>query len=214
MVAATPTRRPYAPRMAPADRREQLLDAACTLALTSSFHQVTVDGVARAAGVTRPVVYSQFADRNELLLAMVDRAERRALDQLTRVLPAVPDPGASTNPDRLLVEGLTAYLGAIRDDPDTWRVVLLPPEGAPAELRERVRTQHHLVLRALRDLIGWGLQARGGPQLDVDLMARTVLTLAEGAGRLVLSDPATFGVERFAAFAHDLLAALAPATGR
>jgi AcrR family transcriptional regulator len=194
--------------MAPADRREQLLDVAQRRALERGFHAVTVEGVARAAGVTRPVVYGLFTDRAELLAALLARAEQRALSQLAPALPAVPGPEAYVDPDALLVDGVTAYLSAVRDDPDTWRVILLPPEGAPAELTERLHAVRRDVLRELRVLVAWGMERRGGGALDVDLFARGVLTLAEGAARLLLEQPERYPVERFRAFTEDLLAGL------
>jgi AcrR family transcriptional regulator len=178
------------------------------MALERGFHAVTVDGVARAAGVTRPVVYGLYADRAALLAALLARAEQRALSQLAPALPAVPGPEAYVDPDALLVDGVTAYLSAVRDDPDTWRVILLPPEGAPAELTERLHAVHRDVLRELRVLVAWGMERRGGGALDVDLFARGVLTLAEGAARLLLEQPDRYPVERFRAFTEDLLAGL------
>lgn len=207
VVTATPPKRPYAPRLTPELRREQLLDTAQAIALERGFHAVTVDGVAKAAGVTRPVVYGQFADRAQLLAALLERAEQRALAQLAPALPQVPGPGAQVEPDALLLAGVTAYLTAVRDDPDTWRVILLPPEGAPPELAQRLTDVHREVLRTLRDLVAWGL-GRMGESLDVDLMARSVLTLSEGAARLLLERPAAYPVERFRTFTESLLAVL------
>jgi AcrR family transcriptional regulator len=194
--------------MGPGQRREHLLDIAQGIALERGFHAVTVDGVARAAGVTRPVVYGLFVDRAELLAALLDRAEQRALAQLAPALPAVPGPEDYVDPDALLVDGITAYLTAVRDDPATWRVVLLPPEGAPAELTERLAAVRRDVLGQLRELVAWGMERRGGAALDVDLFARGVLTLAEGAARLLLASPDRYPVERFRAFTEDLLAGL------
>ena len=208
MTSATTAKRPYAARLPPAERREQLLDSALGIAVDKGFHAVTVDGVARAAGVTRPVVYGLFDDRSALLTALVERAERRVLARLAPVFPAVPQPGDDVDPDDLLVAGITAYLSAVAADPRTWRVVLLPPEGAPPELTSRVDQHRRVLLRQLRGLLDWGLQRRGGPGLDPDLFARAVFTLAEGAARLVLADPERWRVDAFTDFARTALAAL------
>ena len=209
MTSATSLRRPYAPRMAPEQRRQQLLDTALQIALDRGFHAITVDGVARAAGVTRPVVYGLFDDRGALLAALLDRSEQRALAQLAPALPDVPAADDDVDPRALLVQGIVAYLTAVRADPETWRVLLLPPDGAPPELAARMQAQQRVVLHALRDLVGWGL-ARLDTELDVDLFARSLLTLSEGAARLMLLHPDRYPVERFVAFTEQLLAALLP----
>jgi len=206
---ASAAKRPYAARLPLAERREQLLDAALAVALERGFHAVTIDGVARAAGVTRPVVYGAFADRAALLEALADRSEQRALAQLVGVFPSVPAQGADVDPDELLLAGLTAYLSAVRAGPDDWTVILLPPEGAPPELVERTNAHRRLLLGQLRALSDWGLTARGGPAgLDADLFARAVFTLAEGAARLLLVDPGRWSVEAFTDFTRTALAAM------
>ena len=211
VTSASPGRRPYAARMPAEQRREQLLDAAQAIALERGFHAVTIDGVARAAGVTRPVVYGLYEDRGRLLAALMDRGEQRALAGLAPVFPAVPGPADDVDPDELLLQGITAYLTAVTADPDTWRLILVPPEGAPAELGERVNAQRRVLLRALRGLLHWGLTRRGGPAVDADLFARADFTLAEGAARLLLEHPERWSVEQLTDFTRTTLAALRPA---
>lgn len=208
MSSASAGKRPYAARLPVEQRREQLLSAAQGIALARGFHAVSMDGVAKACGVTRPVVYGVFTDRTALLTALLDRGEQRALTALADVFPAVPEPGAAADPDELLVTGITAYLTAVTADPDTWRLILVTPEGAPPELGERVNAQRRVLLRALRGLLEWGLEQRGGPDVDADLFARSVFTLAEGAARLLLQDPDRWTVAQFADFARTTLSAM------
>jgi AcrR family transcriptional regulator len=110
-------------------RREHLLDVAKALVAEHGFHGVSVEAVARGAGITRPIVYRHFEDLAALLDALVERETLRALLQLRDVLPAdVSD----------LISAFDGYLSAVRSDPVTWRLVLVPPEGAPALLRGAV----------------------------------------------------------------------------
>jgi len=69
-------RRRYAPRMPPAQRREQLIDAALQVILEQGYGGVSIEAIARAAGVTRPVVYDHFANLGRLLYALIEREER------------------------------------------------------------------------------------------------------------------------------------------
>jgi AcrR family transcriptional regulator len=192
--------------MPAAERREQLLDAARAVADERGFHAVSIDAVARRAGITRPVVYAQFDDLEQLLLTLLDREERRALEQVAAILPA--DPGGR-EPEELVLEGLRAFLEAVQQSPATWRLVLLPPEGAPRVLRERVERGRAAALAQIERLVAWGVERRRGLHgLDEELFARLLQTVGEDAARLVLTDPERFPPERLARFAAELLARL------
>jgi len=54
-------------------RREQLLDATKAIVDRAGFHAVSIEAVAREAGITRPIVYGHFRDLPGLLEALVDR---------------------------------------------------------------------------------------------------------------------------------------------
>src|SRR5436305_1045996 len=81
-------RRPYTPRLPVEQRREQLLDAALRVIGRDGYSGVSIDAIAREAGVTRPVVYGAFERLEPLLYALLDRSEQRALAQLMAALPA------------------------------------------------------------------------------------------------------------------------------
>jgi AcrR family transcriptional regulator len=49
--------------------REQVLRSALRLADESPFHDVTVEEIARAAGISRSAFYTHFSDKHDLLLA-------------------------------------------------------------------------------------------------------------------------------------------------
>ncbi|HEX3794277.1 MAG TPA: helix-turn-helix domain-containing protein [Acidimicrobiales bacterium] len=54
-------------------RRDALLDAAVALVSAKGLHVVSMEAVAEHAGVSRPLVYKHFANRNELLAAAYRR---------------------------------------------------------------------------------------------------------------------------------------------
>ncbi|MGI8864370.1 MAG: TetR/AcrR family transcriptional regulator, partial [Solirubrobacteraceae bacterium] len=55
--ATAHARRRYAPRMPPEQRREKLIDADLSVILEEGYSSISLEGVVRVAGVTRPVVY-------------------------------------------------------------------------------------------------------------------------------------------------------------
>jgi AcrR family transcriptional regulator len=211
-VSGMPTAPKRAGRLAPAERRAQLLDATLRLAAEHGFTGLTVEAVAREAAVTRPVIYSLFGDLEGLLLALGDREEARAMEALGAVIPE--DPG-DRDPDEVLVGAVRGFLEAVRDAPASWRLVLLPPAGSPPKLRERIAANRNALAVRITGLLDWGLTRRGGPAgLDHELLARLLIASAEDAARLVLGHPGTYPPERLAAAVRGMLGLLPPTAPR
>lgn len=190
-----------------AERREQLLDVAKRIVGEQGFHAVSIEAVARRAGITRPVVYGHFADLPALLEAMVEREGARALAQLARILPGESAVGASPRED--LLAALRGYLSAVAADPVTWRLVLMPPEGAPPVLRERIAAGREAVVATLAESVRPGL-GPGTESPDPALTARTLSAVADEAARLMLTDAREYPPARLLAHADWLLRQLAP----
>jgi AcrR family transcriptional regulator len=171
------------------ERREQLLDATKAIVAQRGFHAVSIEAVAREAGITRPIVYGHFEDLGGLLEALVERESRRALEQL-------PD----TFDD--LLGALSAYLEAVRTDPDTWRLVLMPQQGAPRLLHERIAAGRAAVIARLAQAL-----QPGSALPDPELSAHMLSAYADEAARLVLQD---YDVERILELTRWALSRLAP----
>jgi AcrR family transcriptional regulator len=193
--------------MSAEQRREQLIDVTKEIVGEQGFHAVSIEAVARRAGITRPVVYGHFDDLPTLLEAMLDREGGRALSQLAEVLPKQFAPGASPRQD--LLAGLRGYLEAVAADPVTWRLVLMPPEGAPAVLRKRIAAGRDAVVLALADVVRPGL-GPGTESPDPQLTARTLSAVSDEAARLLLTDPDEYPIQRLVAHADWLLSQLEP----
>src|SRR5438034_7999818 len=82
-----PRRRERAAHLGPERRRPLVLDAAFELFLEHGYDGTSMDAVARAAGVTKPVVYDCFASKEELFTALLQREEARVLEQIAAALP-------------------------------------------------------------------------------------------------------------------------------
>jgi AcrR family transcriptional regulator len=183
------------------ERREQLLDVTKAIVEERGFHAVSIEAVAREAGITRPVVYGHFQDLAGLLEALVEREGARALAQLATVLPSDLRQG---NARDLLDSALAGYLRAVDADPTTWRLVLMPPEGAPAVLREHIERGRAAVLAQLARAARPGL-VPGRESPDPELTARMLSAFADEAARLLLTDPARYPAERILAHSRWVL---------
>ena len=194
--------------MSAQERREQLLDVALEIICDQGSSALSIDAIARGAGITRPVVYTQFGDMKGLLDALVQRAEADVLAQLARAIPAQV---GETEPDDVLINGIAAFFSAVQTSPRTWQIVLLPPQGVPRSLHDKVVERREAVIDQITPLIAWGVTRRGGPKgVDVALLSRMILALAEEAGRLLISRPDEFTAEQLLDQARALLAAMAP----
>lgn len=200
MPSQTRKRRPYTPRMPAAERRAQLLDAAIAIIARDGYGAVSIDGIAREAGVSRTVVYGVFDSLNELLYALLDRQEQRALAQLIDALPAGLDGGRL---DVTIVAVIRRWVHAVAGDPVTWRPILLSPEGTPAPVRERIARDRELLRTRIRDLLD------ATPlRTHAELAAHAAIGLGEYFGRLILEDPAGFDTDALAEGAQALLGGL------
>ncbi len=199
------TRRKYAPRLPPEQRRDQLLDGALALIAEGGFDALTMEAVARRSGVTKPVVYELFANRAEVISALLTREAERATAQVLEAVPAGLD---ERSPEDLYTDAVRAFVNAVVDSPDRWRLVLLPPEGTPLEFRNEVELVRARITEQVNTLADLGLKALGGPDLDAELLGHTMLALAEMSGRLAITDPERFPPDRLVSFvgkiAHSL----------
>jgi AcrR family transcriptional regulator len=83
--------RPVRTRLAPEVRRNQLLDSARELIVDAGTQAFTMEALARAAGVSNPLVYKYFASRTELLRELVDREYRSFREQMRKELERADD---------------------------------------------------------------------------------------------------------------------------
>jgi AcrR family transcriptional regulator len=198
-------RRPYAARVPAGVRREQLLDAALAVIVRDGYDAVSIDAIAREAGVTRPVVYGIFDGLGPLLGALLDRQQQRALGQLTAALPTEPDLGDFGS---LVGDAARRLIDQVRSDPTTWQPILLAPHNVPEPVRERIAGDREDVVRRLAGLIELAMAVRGRRGLDVEVLAHAVVAVMEHFGRLLLTEPDRFDTDRLVAAVVGVLRAV------
>lgn len=195
-----------APRLTGPQRREQILDATKALAGERGFHDISIDAVAKRAGITRPVVYGHFDDLAGLLRALVDREGQRAVGQLMELVPQEEDAGT---PGRMLLASLRAFLEAVSEDPFTWRLVLVPAEGTPEILRARAEEIRDAVTQQLAVVVPFALSKNAdSPSPDPELTALTLQAVSEEGARLILERTSEFSIERIMSHAEWMLGLL------
>jgi AcrR family transcriptional regulator len=96
-------------RLSAAERREQLLDVAGELFAAHGYHRLSMEQLADAAGVSKPVLYQHFPSKRDLYLALVR-------DAVTEMEAQVRSALEGTAENRSRVEGaIAAYFDFIED---------------------------------------------------------------------------------------------------
>lgn len=111
MSHITPPRR----RLPAADRRVQLLEVADTV--LGADAGASMDVIAAAAGVTKPVLYRHFRDKAALYEALVEGKTALIADLVRGAIRAESDPRAQTK------AAIEAYLGLLEEHPAMYRLL-------------------------------------------------------------------------------------------
>jgi AcrR family transcriptional regulator len=131
-------------RMARADRRDQLLDTAQQVFTEQGYAGASMDDVADAAGVTKPVLYDHFGSKDGLLAAVIERSGQEMLDATTGAVQGL-------DPETALRQGLTAFFRYVDDHAGAWTLLLreVAPGTPAAEAVDRIRSVQVDVIAAL-----------------------------------------------------------------
>src|SRR5205809_3737883 len=105
------------PRMRKAERKRQLLAQAKHLFVTLGYQNTTTEKIARAAGVSEPVLYRHFASKKALFLEVLEEIRHATLERWNIEISRLRDPLAKLH---ALSE---MYVGAIRSQAQELRVI-------------------------------------------------------------------------------------------
>ncbi len=119
------------PRIEPPtdDLSGRILDAALELAAASGIRNLTMDEVARRAGVGRMTVYRRFGDKGALVEALAVRESRRCLKELDGAI------GPEAPIKDQVAAGFVTSLRLAREHPLLNRLGRFEPEAVLAALR-------------------------------------------------------------------------------
>lgn len=99
------------------ERRQQLLDVACSLFAEKGFDGASIEEIAHRAGVSKPVVYEHFGGKEGIYAVVVDREMQNLLDLVVSALSA-------GHPRELLEQAAVALLEYIDNSTDGFRILV------------------------------------------------------------------------------------------
>ena len=153
-------------------RREQILDVALPVFASAGFHGASMNDIADAVGVTKPVLYQHFDSKRDLYQALIDEVGARLLGNIAKAAAEATDGKSQTE------LGFQAYFRWVAEDHDSFRFLFGAGSRRDEEFNEAVRKITAEAATAVAPLIA----------VDIDeqhrkTLAHALVGLAEGASR-------------------------------
>ena len=180
-------------RMPAAERREQLLAVALDVFSREGFHETSMNDVADAAGITKPVLYQHFESKRELYLAVIEEAGRRMIEAIGHESLATADERERTR------RGFAAYFRWVSDDHDAFQVLFASGSRRDPEFNEVVRGFTAQIADLIEPLIT--------ADIDPDhrrTLAYAIVGMTEGVSRRLIETGDDFDPDLVARQVSDL----------
>lgn len=177
-----------------AARREQILSAAQRCFARKGFHATSMNDVFAETGLSAGAVYSYFKSKDEIIVAMSERAVRMIVPFFDAVLVEEPTPPLEDVVRRFVVElqNLAAGPGSLA--PQVWAEAMHNPALVPVVTANMHRMRDFWTEIARRE------QAAGhlAPDADVEAVGLVLFAMTPGfiLGHLLLGDISPEIVER------------------
>ena len=175
-------------RLSAPARREQILDVALVVFASAGFHGASMNEIADAAGVTKPVLYQHFDSKRDLYQALIEEVGNRLRTNIDKATAEATDGKSQTE------LGFRAYFRWVADDHDGFRLLFGSGSRRDDEFNESIRKITAESARAVAPLIA----------VDIDESHRETLShalvgLAEGASRRLVGLGKDFDPDAIAA---------------
>lgn len=176
MNASVSSQRTRLPR---ADRMEQTLGEAHALFAERGYAAVTMDEIAAGVGVTKPLLYNYFGNKERLYITCMERAA----ESLTATVAAALAEAGS--PTEALRAGLRAFFSFLDSDRAAWAVLFDETLPRGGEVAERVGEYRGRILALVSDSMLAQLPARHreAARTEVEALSTALLGAAEALAR-------------------------------
>jgi AcrR family transcriptional regulator len=121
------------------ERRARILDAAARVFADRGYEAASLDEIAEAAEISKPVIYDHFDSKKALHIELLELQAGEMLEFMTR--RAI----SQDTTEGQLAAGLEAFLEFVETHPYAWRMIFRDPTAADAEIEQ---AQRRVQLRA------------------------------------------------------------------
>jgi len=149
--------------------RDEILDAAAQIFREKGFHAASMQDIAQAVNLQKASLYYHVSSKQDLLLALLDRA----LDLLIEILE--PIAGSTLPPEEKIRQAISSYLKTLLDNRDLAAVLLLEHRSLEPQYRARHAPRRDRFEHLWRAIIQEGMDQRVFRCADPALAARYLL---------------------------------------
>ena len=159
-------------RLTAGERRQQLFTVALQLFAERGYRATTMEDVAEAGGVTKPLLYQHFSSKRALYLELVDSVAHD-------LLAAIGEATAAAEGPRAQVElGFAAYFRMVVTHEEAFCLLYGRADAGDPDLGTALRRVEDAIIEAVDPLIAAGLTPE-----HRRLLASALVGMAEGASR-------------------------------
>lgn len=141
------------------------------------FHATSMNDVAEAAGVTKPVLYQHFSSKRDLFIELLSDIGDELRDTIAK---ATAD---ATGPRQQIEQGFRAYFRYVGDHTDSFRVLFGAGARRDPEFAGFARAVEASIAEAIAELI----VVDGRPAEHRELLAHSIVGMTESASRFWLA---------------------------
>lgn len=181
-------------RLPAPERRKQLLETAVEVFARHGYHNTSMNDVAEAAGVTKPVLYQHFASKRELYRELLGEIGGQLRDTIAK---ATAD---AAGPRQQIEGGFRAYFEFVADHQDAFRVLF----GAGTRRDEEFALEAQRVEASIAEVVADLIEVEGLSRGDRLILGNGIVGLAEGACRYWLREAVDIDAASLAAHASSL----------
>lgn len=168
-------------RLPAPERRRQLLDTALDVFAAEGFHGTSMNDVAEAAGVTKPVLYQHFTSKRQLYLELLEDVGARIAE---RIAAATAEAGS---PHQQVEAGFVAYFRFVAEHRSAYQLLFGGGSRRDAEFADAVRRVEEHLATSVAALIDADIDADHRRTLAFGLVG-----MAEGTSRLWVAEDLDF----------------------
>ena len=162
-----------AARLPAPERRSQLLAVAIEVFAEHGFHDTSMNEVAEAAGVTKPVLYQHFRSKKALYRELLDDVSTRLEDAIAKATAEAGTPRQQVN------AGFRTYFRFFTAHRAAFTVLFGGGTTRDGEFADAARRVEDAIAEAITPLIA----VQGLPAADRRLLAHGIVGLTEGTSR-------------------------------